>query len=705
VTTPVRALKAGRSGHVGVVEIDHPPVNALSQPVRAALLAAIESLAADPQVQAIVLHGVGRAFVAGADVREFDADPRAPLLNDVLSHIEQLDKPVICALHGPTLGGGAELALASHYRAAADDLSLGFPEIKLGLLPGAGGCVRLPRMIDTATALAMMLGGEPIGAQRARALGLVDHALEGDVRDSAIAYAESLVEQRSPVRRVCDRPAPGATALEACHAVRDALPKGARDVPAGRMIVDVVEASVHLPFGDAATKARAAFETCRRSAESRALRHLFFAERRRLPYPAPARSAARVAVIGAGTMGSGIAISLLLAGYETRLVDSSREGLAAGEARIIAALEAAERKGRLTAEQAAATRARLRLDDDLDALADADLVIEAVFESLAVKQEVFARLGRIAGPDAVLATNTSTLDVDAIAIASGRPEAVVGMHFFSPANVMRLVEIVRGSASSEAALGRAAEVTRRLGKIAVEVGNGFGFVGNRMLYAYGREKERMLLEGALPEQVDRALEAFGMAMGPNAVNDLAGLDIGYQVRRQWAEKPDEPGYYRAADRLVEAGRLGRKSGRGFYRYDDAGSRIPDPEALSLIRAEAARHGIAPRSHDDAQIVARCTFALVNEGARLLEAGVARRASDIDVIWCNGYGFPRWRGGPMQHADSLGLPAVRDALAALAHEHGGRFFPMAGLIAELAATGSSFAAFDAAWDADIERGTP
>jgi 3-hydroxyacyl-CoA dehydrogenase len=701
MTPLIRAERGGRQERIGLITIEHPPVNALSQPVRAALLEALEAFEADPAIRGIVIHGAGKVFVAGADVREFDANPRAPLLNDLLLRLEQLTKPVVAALHGPVLGGGAELALASHYRAAAADLSFGFPEIKLGLLPGAGGCVRLPRMVDTRTALDLMLTGEPIGLARAQALGLVDHVLAGDPRDGAIAYADSLIDAGCGPRRTCERAAPGQEALDVCKAARAELPRAARHVPAGRLIVEAVELAASQPFGPAIAHARTLFETCRGSPESQALRHLFFAERRRLVYAAKPRPVARVGVVGAGTMGSGIAISLVTAGYATWLVDSNPDGLIAGEARVGAALQSAVLKGRLTAVAAEEARARLHLATELAALREADLVIEAVFESLDLKRQIFASLGQLTRPEAVLATNTSTLDVDAIARASGRPGSVVGMHFFSPANVMRLVEIVRGTESAESALAVAAEVTRRMGKIAVEVGNAFGFVGNRMLYAYGREKERMLLEGALPEQIDRALENFGMAMGPNAVNDLAGLDVGYSVRREWAGKPDDPTYFRAADRLVETGRLGRKTGRGFYRYVD-GDRVADPEVAQLIREQAERLGIAQRRHDDAEIIERCVFALINEGARLLESAVARSAADIDVIWCNGYGFPRWRGGPMHYADTLGLANVHAGLNALARTHGAQYFPVTSLIAELAATGGSFAAHDALRDRDDDR---
>ncbi|MCZ8131758.1 MAG: 3-hydroxyacyl-CoA dehydrogenase NAD-binding domain-containing protein [Steroidobacteraceae bacterium] len=686
-------VRLERHDGVALVEIDNPPVNALAHPVRSALLAAVEELDADPTVHAIVVLGAGRQFVAGADVREFDAPPRAPLLNDVLLRLESCRKPVIAALHGAALGGGAEVALASHYRAAAADLSLGFPEIKLGLLPGAGGAVRLPRAVGVVVALEMMTGGESIGRARASELGLVDHELVGDVRASALEYARRLVAEGAAPRRLRDRPAPAAEAPD-CAAFRARLPRAARAVPAGDRIVDAVEHSLSAPFEAATRHARELFEACRTSVESRALRHLFLAERARSRHPAAARPVRTAGVVGAGTMGSGITISLVMAGLDVVLVDVKPEVLAAGLAKVHSAVDAAERKGRLAPGAAAEVRKRVRGADTLAALGDADLVIEAVFENLALKQRVFEELGRVARPGAVLATNTSTLDVDAIGAASGRVEDVVGMHFFSPAHVMKLVEVVRARGSGESALATVAALTRSLGKIGVEVANGFGFVGNRMLYAYGREKELVMLEGASPEQVDAALEAFGMAMGPNAVGDLAGLDIGFNVRREWQDKPGDPRFYRVSDLLAERGRYGQKTGRGFYRYED-GKRSPDPEVTVLIREEAARLGVPQREITAAEIVERCTLALVNEGARILGERVAHRAADVDVIWCHGYGFPRTRGGPMFYADTLGLPQVLARIEALADRHGTHFWTPAPLLVALAREGLSFAELDAA----------
>ncbi len=474
------------------------------------------------------------------------------------------------------------------------------------------------------------------------------------------------------------------------------MPASSLRLPAPPRIVEALASAAILPADVALARARALFLECVATTESRSLRHLFFAERRPVPDRDLARAVGQAAVLGAGTMGSGIAISLATGGIPVVLVDAKQEALDAGLARVKSSIDAAERKGRLDANAAEAARGRVQGSLTLAAVSGADLVIEAVFESLAVKREVFGRLGQLCRAGAVLATNTSTLDVDAIAEASGRPADVVGMHFFSPANVMRLVEVVRGRASSREAIATAHAVSKRIGKIGIPVGNAFGFVGNRMLYAYGREKELMLLEGARPETIDKALVEFGMAMGPNAVGDLAGLDIGYQVRREWQGKPDDPRFYRASDLLAELGRFGQKTGRGFYRYDGpGGERTPDPEVTDLIRAEAARLGVAPRSHSPNEIVTRSILALVNEGARVLDEGIAESPADIDVIWCNGYGFPRHRGGPMFYADTVGLPAVLESIRALGREHGERYWTPAPLLVTLAGEGATFSAWQAA----------
>ena len=684
-----------RDGGVAVVVLDHPPVNALARPVRIGLLAALERLDADPTVQAIVLHGAGRNFIAGADLAEFDQLAQPPLLNELLLRLEACGKPVVAALHGAVLGGGAETALACHYRAATADLKFGFPEVTLGLMPGAGGTVRLPRLIGWQAALELMTGGQPIDRARATALGLIDRGLEDDARSGTVAWARELIAAGAPPRRLREL-APPPAVTEQFTSARAALPATVRRLPAASKILDALETAATRPFEQALDRARELFEECRRSSESRALRYLFFAERGRAACRAAAHEVASAGVVGAGTMGVGIAVGLAIAGIAVTMVDSTPESLAAGLARVTSTIEGSARKGRMTAGAATDAIARVRGAAELAALADADLVIEAVFENLAVKRALFEQLGRLCRAHTVLATNTSTLDVDAIARASGRPADVVGMHFFSPAHVMRLVEVVRGRASSPATLATVLAVTKRIGKIGVTVGNCFGFVGNRMLYAYGREKELMLLEGATPETIDVALEAFGMAMGPNAVGDLAGLDIGYQARREWRDRPDDPRFYRVSDRLAELGRLGQKAGRGFYRYEGPDrKRRSDPEVLELIGSEARALGIARREVADTEIVERCIYALVNEGARILQEGVAANPADIDVIWCNGYGFPRHRGGPMFHADTVGLPAVLAAVRHYESEQGGRYWTPAPLLARLAERGSTFMAWQAA----------
>jgi 3-hydroxyacyl-CoA dehydrogenase len=683
-----------RRGDIALISIDHPPVNALAHAVRSALLGAVIAADGDPKVRAMVIRGVGRHFVAGADIREFDQDPRAPLLNDVLKRIEASSKPVVAAMHGAALGGGLELALACHYRIASPGASFGLPEIRLGLLPGSGGTQRLPRLIGAAPALALMLSRDPIQCARAAELGIIDRLAEdSDVEAAALAYAREIAASGAAPRRLCERTVEGGAPDEASIArERSAAQRKFPGVKSVDAIVESVQAAASQPFDTGLALSRRRFEECRQSTESRALRHLFFAERdpRLGEEPRPVRA---VGVLGAGTMGSGIAISLATAGYEVSLVDTDDRALAAGMERVRSTLAAAVEKGRLDAAAAAAATARVRPGGRIEALEGADLTIEAVFESLAVKKDVFAALGRICRPGAVLASNTSTLDIDAIAEGSQRPADVVGMHFFSPANIMRLVEIVRGAASAPEVIATAASVTRRMGKLGIVVGNCFGFVGNRMLYGYGRENQFLMLEGAAPAQIDAALEAFGMAMGPNAVGDLAGLDVGYRVRRERTDRPSDPRYYRVADLLVEAGRLGQKSARGAFTYAH-GSRRPtrDAEVESMIAAEAKRLGVERRAIADQEIRERCLYALINEGAKLLAEGIAASPGDIDAIWCNGYGFPRFRGGPMFYADTVGCAAVLQGIGKLAETHGREYWTPARLLEEIAAAGETFQAW-------------
>lgn len=681
---------------IAVLTIDHAPVNALSQPVRAALLAAVVAADDDSSVRAVVIRGAGRHFVAGAAIEEFDEGPEPPLLNDVLLRVESCRKPVVASLHGSVLGGGLELAMACHYRCSSANASLGLPEIRLGLIPGSGGTQRLPRLVGTQQALTMMLGGEPVTGVRAAEMGLVDHVLaESDRFEACVEWVRQLIARGLGPRRTRDRGVDHG--VPATEWLDDASRLARRKFPGVGSVESIVEctlaASVQ-PFEAALALSRQRFEACRTSAASKALRHLFFAERGSRVYATP-REVSQVGVVGAGTMGSGIAISLATAGYSVLLIDASADAVSAGLGRVRATLEGQVARGRATRSVAEAAILRVVGGDDFELLKTADLVIEAVFENLAVKREVFKRLASSCKAGAVLATNTSTLDVDAIAMASGRPQHVVGMHFFSPANVMRLVEIVKGGATSPEVLATALAVGRRMGKLGILVGNCFGFVGNRMLYCYGRENQLLMLEGASPWQVDSALERFGMAMGPNAVGDLAGLDVGYRVRRERKDLPNDPRYYRVADMLVEAGRLGQKSGRGAFIYPD-GARKPvrDPEVETLIASEAARLGIVRRDIPDEEIVERCLFALINEGAQILSEGIAESPADVDAIWCNGYGFPRHRGGPMHHADAMGLDVVLSGVRRFALTHGSTYWTPAPLLCELAERGDTFKAWHA-----------
>ncbi len=689
--TQASTVRADRHNGIAVLTVDHPPVNALAQPVRAALLDAVAAADADRAVAAIVIKGSGRHFVAGADIREFDAEPRAPLLNDVLLRLEASSTPVIAALHGSALGGGFELALACHYRIASPDASFGLPEIRLGLLPGSGGTQRLPRLIGARDALSLMLSGEPISGARAFELGIIDRmAGASDLLAGALRYAGEIVASGRGPRRLREQaaapPLPDAAFVAEQRALAARKFPGVLSIDA---IIECVQAAATQDFDSALAHSRRRFEECRRSDASRALRHLFFAERKHGGEGEP-RPVQRVGVLGAGTMGSGIAISLATAGFDVTLVDTDAKALSAGAERVRSTISAAVDKGRLDAASAAAAIGRVGTGEALEALQDADLAIEAVFESLAVKQEVFASLARVCRPRTVLASNTSTLDVDAIAAASRRPADVVGMHFFSPANVMRLVEIVRGRSTAPDVIATARSVARRMGKLGVVVGNCLGFVGNRMLYAYGRENQFLMLEGATPAGIDSVLEKFGMAMGPNAVGDLAGLDVGYRVRRERKDLPDDPRYYRVADMLVEAGRLGQKTGRGAYMYAP-GARKPlrDVEVEALIAAESQRLGIERRAVGDQEIRERCLFGLINEGALILSEGIAASPADIDAIWCNGYGFPRFRGGPMFYADTLGAAKVLEGVNRFAALHGRRYWTPAPLLVEIAGIGGTF----------------
>ncbi|NNC64720.1 MAG: 3-hydroxyacyl-CoA dehydrogenase [Gammaproteobacteria bacterium] len=680
---------------VAIVTIDNPPVNALSNAVRAGLLEAMDAAETDADVEAVVIHGAGRNFIAGADIREFDQGLKPPHTPEVVARIEALDKPVVAAIHGHALGGGLEIALGCHGRVAASDALIGFPEVRLGLIPGASGTQRLPRLVGIEAALEFMLAGRPVDAARANELDLIDCvAAADDLLDAAIEHARGLAAREEPLRRIRELPV-AAVAPDFFAAYRKAMAARTRGQFAPDCIFQSVENALTMPFDEAVVAERELFMRCMASPQSKALRYAFFAERLVSKPPEFAIDAeplaiSTVAIVGAGTMGVGIAQSCLAAGFDVLLQDISDEQLDSAHAKIAKIFDAAVAKGRMDRETGAALLAKLRTSSDPGDLASADLVIEAVYENLDLKRGIFAELDRICPASTLLATNTSTLDVDAVAAVTRRPQDVLGLHFFSPAHVMRLIEIVRAECSSPVAVATGVAFAKQLGKLGVVVGNAHGFVGNRMFHSYGREAQSLLLEGASPEQIDRALVDWGMAMGPHAVGDLAGLDVGYKIRRERGGAQDDPGYFRVADVLAEAGRYGQKSGAGMYRYAP-GSREPqpDPEVTRIIEREAAALGIERREIGDAEIVERCIYALIVEGARLLEGGIASRPSDIDVIWLNGYGFPRHRGGPMYYADSVGLNRVRSTVREFAARFGERYWAPPRVLEDLTRRGGRF----------------
>ena len=681
-----------RDGDLAILTLNNPPVNALSTALRAGIVAALAEAAADPAIKAIVMTGAGRGFCAGADITEFGKPPREPFLPDVIAAIEACPKPVVAAIHGPALGGGLEVALGAHARVAAPSAKMGLPEVKLGLIPGAGGTQRLPRLIGPAAAVKLIVSGEPVGGTEALKLGIVTEVAE-DVVAAARALARQMIASGvAPVGLSRDE-----TRLEAARAGRDAFEaaaaevlKGARGAEAPAACVAAVRNSLDLDFEAGMKAERAAFLSLVAGDQSKALRHAFFAEKAAakidgLPADAVARPVRSVAVIGAGTMGGGIAMAFANAGYPVTLIETSAEALARGQGNIDKNYASTVARGRMSEAEKAERIARITGSLDLGAVANVDLIIEAVFEDMGVKKTLMADLDRLAGPDAILATNTSYLDVNEIAAATSRPEAVVGMHFFSPANIMKLLEVVRAAKTAPDVLLAAVEVGRKLGKIPVVVGVCNGFVGNRILRAQRNDLEALLVEGASPAEVDAAWSGFGFPMGPFAMLDLAGLDISWRARKALGQTAE------IADHLCEQGRFGQKTGRGFYRYEP-GERKPlaDSEIEDLAKAIAAREGITRRSIPAAEIVERLLYPMINEGARILEEGIAQRPGDIDVIWIFGYGFPAWRGGPMHAAGSIGLAKIRDGLQARFEQSGRAEFKPAALLERLAAEGDNFA---------------
>ena len=673
-----------RKGSVAVIHLDNPPVNALGHGLRLGIAAALRAVEEDATVTGVVLVGSGRCFSAGADITEFGKPLQSPNLADLITAIEASPKPVVAAIHGTTLGGGLELALACDARIAAKDAKLGLPEIKLGILPGAGGTQRVPRLIGAEKALKMITSGEMMGADEARASGLVDEVTSGALVDSAAARAEHLAAS-GELPRVRDRAVPGDRAAFD-KAAATATGKG-RVPPAVAACVEAIRAAIELPFDQGLAREYELFKQLVVSDESKAQRHVFFAERNAakvadMPGDTVARSIARGAVIGAGTMGGGIAMCFANAGIPVTLIETSQEALKRGLDTILANYK---RSGRTSQEEVDRRMGLITGTVDIEQAADADAVIEAVFEEMEIKKEVFGKLDRIAKPGALLATNTSYLDVNQIAAMTKRPADVLGTHFFSPANVMRLLEIVRGKATSHASLATAIALGRKLGKVPVIVGVCDGFVGNRMLGQRLKATEQLLLEGALPQEIDAAALAFGFAMGPLAVSDLAGLDIGMRARRARGTRAA------IADAITDAGRYGQKNGRGYYRYEP-GQRtpIPDPEVEKIIADASAKLGIKRRSIGQEEIVQRLNYPMINEGAKILEEGIAQRPGDIDVIWVYGYGWPVWRGGPMFHADQVGLKTIRDWLAEQARKSGDASLAPAPVLDRLAREGRGFA---------------
>ncbi|WP_434106745.1 3-hydroxyacyl-CoA dehydrogenase NAD-binding domain-containing protein [Paraburkholderia caffeinilytica] len=688
-------------GKVLLVTIDHAPVNALSADVRRGLLAAIEAADADKVVEAVLIVGAGRNFIAGADIREFGKPPVPPSLPDVCNRIEACTKPVVAAIHGAALGGGLEVALAAHYRLAVEGAKLGLPEVQLGLLPGAGGTQRTPRLIGAQPALDLILSGRHAGAKEALALGLVDRlGSSDDILAEGLAYVHELLAAHAPVRRTRDAAALNdrAASLAAVATARAETAKKSRGLFSPLKIVDAVEAAIEQSFEDGLQLERKLFLQCIDSPQRAGLIHAFFAEREVLKAPetrdAKPRALNKIGVVGGGTMGAGIAVAVLDAGLPVTMIERDDAALARGRAHIEKVYDGLIAKGRMSAQKKADVMTRWHGSTSYDALTDADLVIEAVFEDLSVKQAVFAELDRVCKAGAVLATNTSYLDIDAIAASISRPADVIGLHFFSPANIMKLLEVVVPKQVSADVVATAFELAKKLRKTPVRAGVCDGFIGNRVLAVYRSAADAMMEDGASPYQIDAAVRAFGFPMGPFQVVDLAGGDIGWATRkRRAATRNPEARYVQIADRLCERGWFGQKTGRGFYLYPE-GSRsgAPDAEVEAIIEAERVRAGITPRTFTDEEIIRRYMAAMINEGANVVHEGIALRPLDVDVTFLYGYGFPRYRGGPMKYADTVGLATVLADIREFAKEDP-LFWQASPLLVELVERGADFASLN------------
>ncbi|ULH15160.1 3-hydroxyacyl-CoA dehydrogenase NAD-binding domain-containing protein [Deinococcus sp. KNUC1210] len=684
-----------RQGNVLVLTINNPPVNAFSPGVPEGLHAGLDMAEADEGVQAVVIIGGGRTFIAGADIKTFDM-PReqAPDLRGFITRLDAFPKPTVAALHGTALGGGLEVALACNYRVATPNAQLGLPEVKLGVLPGAGGTQRLPRVVGVQKALEMMLSGNPIKAAEAEALGLVDELADGDLLTAAVAYAEAIAQAR-PLPRISERVAEGSAELFA--AARAGLGKTHKGQLAPGLIVDLAEAATQKPFQEGWDAEAALFMQAKDSPQSRGLRHIFFAEREAGKIPGLGKNTPQLdirsaGIIGAGTMGGGIAMNFLNVGIPVTIVETAQDALDRGLGVIRKNYENTAKKGRMSMDDVEKRMALLTPTLNMDDLKDADIIIEAVYENMDVKKEIFTKLDAIAKPGAILASNTSTLDVNEIASVTKRPESVIGLHFFSPANVMKLLEIVRADATSETVLATSMALAKKIRKVGVVVGVCDGFVGNRMIHHYGDEARKLVEEGAKPQDVDAAMHALGLPMGPFEMSDMAGLDVGYLIRQHQAKVAGQPKPDGWLDRIVEQGRKGQKTQAGIYDYPDGRKPVPSAATDEVLNTYRSEKGLQGREISQEEATKRLTYSLVNEGAQILDEGIAQRAGDIDVIYIYGYGFPAYRGGPMQYADEQGLSSVVADLEKYGHTP-------APLLKKLAEEGKTFGD----WDREKARG--
>ena len=683
-----------KQGAIGLIKINNPPVNALNQSVRAGLKECVEQGLCDDSVKAMVLICEGRTFIAGADITEFAKGMGEPGLVPVIGNMETASKPIVAAIHGTALGGGLEVALGCHYRVALASAKVGLPEVHLGLLPGAGGTQRLPRLVGAQAALELIVGGGHVPAAKALELGIVDEIVEGDLEAAGIAYAEKLLADGTGPRAIRDI-TPEAAGPEVFDNFEKSIARKQRGFLAPFHIIKSIRAAFELPFDDGMAREEALFMELMKSSESASQRHIFFAEREVAKVPGLARDTVKReincgAVVGAGTMGGGIAMNFANAGIPVKLLEMKQDFLDKGMALIRKNYENTAKKGRISMADVEKRMALIEPTLSYDDIKDVDIVIEAVFENMDVKKEVFKKLDSVCRPGAILATNTSTLDVDEIAGVTGRPQDVIGMHFFSPANVMRLLENVRGELTADDVIATVMSFSKRIGKIGAMVGVCDGFVGNRMLHQRTRESAYLVEEGASPEQVDKVLFDFGFPMGAFTMADMAGLDVGYKVREERrkagkVEKRDSVWI----DKIVEMGRHGQKTNAGVYKYEDGRTPIPDPIVKALIAECAKEAGIEQRDISDQEILERCLYPMINEGAKILEEGIAARPLDIDIIWINGYGFPGYKGGPMFWADQIGLQNIVDAYAKYAKQFGDHYWQPAPLLAKLAKEGKGF----------------